>query len=95
MIRFDCFSYKEEVMKEDKRKGEKAIPDNVEDYLNALQQEILEKLETHGWALKFVRRPPDSPPTIVIEDTKGKEIGVLEEDGAINYESGILIRDDG
>ncbi len=81
-------------MKEDKRKGEKAIPDNVENYLNDLQQEILDKIEKHGWALKFVRRPPDSPPIIVIEDKKGKELGVLEEDGAINYESGILIRDD-
>ena len=81
-------------MKEDKRKGEKPIPVNVGDYLNDLQQEILDKISEHGWTLKFVRRPPDSPPTIVIEDKKGKEVGVLEEDGAINYDSGILIRDD-
>ncbi len=81
-------------MKEDKRKGEKPIPDNVGDYLNDLQQEILDKIEKHGWTLKFVRRPPENPPVIVIENNKGKEIGVLEEDGAINYESGILIRDD-
>jgi hypothetical protein len=81
-------------MKEDKRTGEKAVPDNVGDYLNNLQQEILDKIEQHGWTLKFVRRPPEDPPIIVIEDKKGKEIGVLEEDGAINYESGILIRDD-
>ena len=81
-------------MKEDKRKGEKPIPDNVGDYLNDLQQEILDKIEKHGWTLKFVRRPPENPLVIVIENNKGKEIGVLEEDGAINYESGILIRDD-
>lgn len=81
-------------MSDEKRKGEKSIPDNVGDYLNDLQQEILEKINKYGWTLKFVRRTPNQPTIVVIEDKEGKEVGVLEDNGAINYESGIVIRDD-
>lgn len=79
-------------MNEEKRKGEKAIPDNVENYLNDLQRDILVVVEKYGWSLKFVRRSVSESPVIVIEDTGGKEIGVLEDNGAINYESDIVLR---
>jgi len=81
-------------MNTDKRKGEKAIPDSVAGYLNELQQAILGTVEKYGWRLKFVRRSISEPPVIVIEDKEGKEVGVLEDNGAINYESGIVIRED-
>ena len=79
-------------MEGEKRNSEKAIPDNPEDYLNGLQQAILGTIKKYGWTLKFIRRSHDEAPTIVIEDKEGKEIGVLEDNGAINYESGIVIR---
>lgn len=81
-------------MEDEKRNNEKAIPDNVEEYLNGLQQAILGTIKKYGWVLKFIRRSPGEGPTIVIEDKEGKEIGVLEDNGAINYESGIVIRGD-
>ena len=81
-------------MEDEKRNNEKAIPDNVEEYLNDLQQAILGTIKKYGWVLKFIRRPHDEAPIIVIEDKDGKEIGVLEDNGAINYESGIVIRPD-
>lgn len=81
-------------MSDEKRKGEKAIPDNVEDYLNGLQSDILATIEKYGWTLKFIRRSVSLPPIVVIEDKDGKQVGVLEDNGAINYESGIVIRDD-
>jgi hypothetical protein len=83
-----------EMMNDEKRKGEKAIPDNVEDYLNDLQRDILGVIEKHGWRLRFVRRSISKPPVIVIEDKEGQQVGVLEDNGAINYESGIVIRED-
>lgn len=81
-------------MIDEKRMGENPIPDNVEDYLNELQQAILGTIEKYGWTLKFVRRSISKPPVIVIEDKEGKEIGVLEDNGAINYETGIVVRED-
>ena len=81
-------------MTDDKRKGEQAIPDNVEDYLNLFQQDVLGEIKENGWSLKFVRRSSGEQLTIVLENTVGHEIAVLEEDGEINYESGIMIRQD-
>ena len=79
-------------MKNDKRNGEKAIPDNVGDYLNELQQVILEKINKFGWTLQFVRRFSNEKPVIVIADNEGKKFGVMEEGGAINFLSGVVIR---
>jgi hypothetical protein len=81
-------------MDEDKRTGEKPIPLNVEDYLNDLQQDILRVVKQYGWTLKFVRRPDNETPVIVIEEKDGSQVGVLEENGAINYESDIVIREE-
>ena len=79
-------------MSEEKRGGQKPIPDNVEVYLNDLQKVILDKINKFGWSLKFVRRPANEKPTIVIQDQDGKKIGVMLEDGEINFETGIELR---
>ena len=76
---------------DEKRVGGKAIPDNVEEYLNELQQAILLVVEKHGWTLKFVRHSLNESPVIVIEDDEGENIGVLENNGAINHASGIVV----
>ena len=79
-------------MSEEKRVGEKAIPDNVDDYLNDLQKVILDKINKFGWSLKFVRRPSNENPIVVIQDQDGKKIGVMKEDGEIDFETGIELR---
>ena len=79
-------------MSEEKRIGEKAIPDNVDDYLNDLQKVILDKINKFGWSLKFVRRPSNENPIVVIQDQDGKKIGVMKEDGEIDFETGIELR---
>jgi hypothetical protein len=81
------------VMNNEKRKGGKSIPGNVEDYLNIFQQDALGEIKDNGWRLKFVRRSDSEQLTIVLENTVGSEIAVLEEDGEINYESGIVVRE--
>ena len=79
-------------MSEEKRVGEMAIPVNVDDYLNDLQKVILGKINKFGWSLKFVRRPANEKPIIAIQDQDGKKIGVMLEDGEINFETGIELR---
>ncbi len=80
-------------MNDEKRKDAKPIPNNVEDYLNIFQMDALGTIKEHGWRLKFVRRSESEQLTIVLESIAGEEIAVLEEDGEINYESGIVIRE--
>jgi len=80
-------------MVNEKRNSEDAIPINVEDYLNIFQRDALGLIKNNGWSLKFVRRSSSEQLTIVLEDVEGQEVAVLEEDGKINYWSGIVTRE--
>jgi len=82
-------------MNNEKRKGGSSIPKNVEDCLNIFQKDVLGLVKNNGWSLKFVRRSSSEQMTIVVENIDGQEVAVLEEDGKINYWSGVVIRDDG
>ena len=81
-------------MYEEKRKGEKAIPDNMNDYLNDLQQMILNNIGRIGWSLSFIRRPSGELPIAVIGNEENNKLCVLEESGSVNFETGIMFRVD-
>ena len=81
-------------MHEEKRKGEKAIPDNVNDYLNDIQQVILKNITKLGWDLQFVRRSSGEQPIAVVGDKEFNMFGVMDESGSVDFESGILFRED-
>lgn len=80
-------------MTTEKRKGEKPVPDDLDNYLNEEQREVLERIEAFGWHLKFIRRPLFQQPVAVVINSHGNSIGVLEEDGRLNIESDIILRD--
>ena len=81
-------------MDDDKRKRKQPpIPDNLEDYLNEVQLQALGQLENFGWELKFIRRPVFEKAIVVIMSGGGEKVGILEEDGSINTEIDIVIRD--
>jgi hypothetical protein len=77
----------------EKRKGEAAVPDNLEDYLNVTQVNALRQIENFGWELKFVRRPLFQEPIAVIINTDGDRIGTLEPDGRIDLHQEFNLRE--
>lgn len=79
-------------MSEDKRKGDKPVPDNVKNYLNDAQRVALHKIEGFGWSLAYVRRPLFKDPEIIVSNADGSTIGILEEDGRLNMESDVTTR---
>ena len=79
-------------MDQDKRKGNKAVPDNATEMLNELQILALRRIESFGWRLQFIRRPLFLEPVAVVADGNGIKIGILEEDGRINMEPEIKVR---
>ena len=79
-------------MSDDKRKGEKPVPDDIKNYLNQAQLGELHKIEGFGWNLVFVRRPLFQETVVVVTDADGGSIGVLEEDGRLNLDPGIETR---
>ena len=76
----------------EKRKGEAAIPDNLEDYLNPIQLQALRQIENFGWELKFVRRPLFQDPLAVIINNDGDRVGTLEPDGRIDLHHDFALR---
>ena len=80
-------------METDKRKGDKPVPDNAAEMLNQLQLLALHKIEGFGWRLEFIRRPLFQDIVAVVVDSGGKKIGVLEEDGEINMNPDIEVRE--
>lgn len=80
-------------MEKEKRNRQPAIPENIESYLNEDQLQSLEKIENYGCVLKFVRRPAFQKATPVIIGPDGKKMGVLEENGNLCWEHGIVFRD--
>lgn len=79
-------------MDREKRKGELPVPENAAEMLNRLQVLALRQMENFGWRLQFIRRPLFQDPVAVVVDGNGVKIGILEEDGRINMEPEIEVR---
>jgi hypothetical protein len=80
-------------MNNDKRDQQAPIPDNLDAILSEFQLMALHRIENFGWELHFVRRPMFQVPTVVVFSADGKKIGVLEDDGRINMNSDIKLRE--
>ena len=80
-------------MDSEKRKGVKPVPDRLDDVLNEMQMRALHQLERFGWQLRFVRKPLFQEPVAVVFSAEGDKIGILEEDGRINMEPDIKVRE--
>jgi hypothetical protein len=69
----------------DRRKGDKPIPDNIEEYLNDLQMQAVQRLESIGYKLKFVRRPLFLDVIAVVSNPQEHKIAMLKVDGSIDF----------
>jgi len=67
-------------MKE-KRKGQEAIPSDIETHLNENQLCRLRSIEGFGWQLKFIRRPLFQIPVIAVSNDDGTELDIIDEEG--------------
>ena len=79
-------------MDEEKRKGDKPVPNNVNEYLNDAQTAELHTIERFGWSIKYIRRPLFVKSVVVVINPDGSSIGILEEDGRLNLEPDIELR---
>ena len=77
----------------DKRLGMAPIPADYKRLLTSSQLQALRSIENFGWTLKFIRREGRDIPLPVIKGADGKSIGVIDEDGNLNMNPKIIIRD--
>lgn len=80
-------------MDDEKRKGERPVPEHPENYMNTAQLAELHKIERFGWTIKYLRHPLFQDSVIIVSNADGSSIGILEEDGRLNLEPDITIRE--
>ncbi len=80
-------------MEAEKRTGQPPVPPNYRNVLSPDQMMTLRQLENFGWEVAFVRRPSQHEKVIVVSSTAQRRIGVLDNDGQLNLEPDIRIRE--
>ncbi len=53
----------------------------------------LNSLSHFGWEVLFIRRPAFQDPLVVLLNSDGHSIGILGDDGKIQVDTDIVIRD--
>ena len=77
----------------DRRKAQRPLPDVLKSELNPDQRDTLGELEKFGWELRFVRHDPEQRPVPVIFDAQHEKFAVLDQDGSLDEQAFIDIRD--
>lgn len=80
------------MLKTDRRESAKQLQASMKRLLNDAQLSTLSQIESFGWELRFVRRPPFADPIPVVFDASGQQNAVLEKDGTLNPNHGLVIR---
>jgi len=80
-------------MADEKRSKMPPIPDDYENLLSPLQLMALRNIANFGWELRFVRREGVDVPVPVVKGVDGQTIGVIDEDGNLDPNADIQLRD--
>jgi hypothetical protein len=82
-------------MTDQERRGSNSRPTvEMKAALNEAQTHTLRTIEQFGWILRFVRQPLFLEPVPVVYSPQGKAFAVIENDGKLNTEIAILLRDE-
>lgn len=76
----------------ERRVGLDAIPSDMQSRLTDRQREMLGRLRGAGWAIQFVRRPLYEDQVIVLVDSAGEQHAILQEDGKLIGNPGLVLR---
>jgi len=79
-------------MDNERRKGNKPIPDNFEELLTEAQISTLRSIARFGWQLYFIRRPLFQDVVTVLINEELDKYAVLETNGSINEQIKLDIR---
>lgn len=80
-------------MAKEQRIGVPPVPEDLEETLNEAQLHTLRRMENFGWVLNFIRRPLFQDVLPVLLHLDSNKIGVLEEDGTLNMQRDLNLRE--
>ncbi len=78
---------------EERRTGQRPVPDNATELLNDHQLLSLQQIECFGWKIHCMRRVPGQEPVVVIASAEGNRFATLERDGRIDVNSHLELRE--
>jgi hypothetical protein len=76
----------------ERRQRMDAVPLNLREFLSCDQRRSIKQIAGFGWQLAFVRRQIFLEPIVVIQNSDGSRLSVLECDGTVNEQPDIRFR---
>jgi len=76
----------------ERRNRQPAIPADIDRLLSSAQLYALHQVESFGWELVFVRRPPFQPTVPVLQSPDHQRFAVLSEDGELLLNPDLVLR---
>ncbi|RMG34521.1 MAG: hypothetical protein D6720_09110 [Gammaproteobacteria bacterium] len=76
----------------ERRRGEPAIPENLDEFLTPQQRHGLRQVESFGWRLAFVRHPLFQEPTVVVARPGDNAYASITPDGDLEFDPLLAIR---
>jgi len=80
-------------VKTERRGNSAPIPPNIKSILNQQQSLTLHNIENFGWQLAFVRQEIFQAPVTVVISPDRHRFAVLETDGRVDMQPGIMLRE--
>ncbi len=77
---------------EEKRNGIKPVPDDPLQHMNKAQKRTYRLMLKVGWHMKFIRLQPHQRSVCVMTNQDMTKLGVLEDDGFLNRQPNIPLR---
>jgi hypothetical protein len=81
-------------MDEEKRKSDTIMPADLQGMLNDRQLRALPGIKCLGWEPQFFRKPVFNAPTLVLRNSKDGRLAILDEDGRLERQDGLKLRED-
>ena len=75
----------------EKRRGEPAVPSDINSLLTAQQTAAVEQLRTFGWSVHIVRRPLFQAVQVILKHSSGK-FALLTPEGELDHRPGLRLR---
>lgn len=76
----------------ERRRGDPAVPENVDELLTPEQRHGLRQVESFGWRLAFVRHPLFQETTVIVTRPDNSAYASITKSGDLEFDPELVIR---
>lgn len=86
-------SQRKRIMERERRNSTNFAQANLEEMLNAAQQQALPGMKYTGWVLRCLRKPLFTAPLLIVQNINDGRIGIMDVHGRIRVQANIKLRE--